>query len=80
MSVLFFDIGATLADVTFEDDGSLTFRPRPRVVEVLTALAGVRKGVISNPGAGDAARERARAALDAAFAGQFTAPDRQCGG
>ncbi|MFE3610569.1 Zn-dependent exopeptidase M28, partial [Streptomyces goshikiensis] len=72
MSVLFFDIGATLADVTFEDDGSLTFRPRPRVVEVLTALAGVRKGVISNPGAGDTARERARAALDAAFAGQFT--------
>ncbi|MFD6186263.1 M20/M25/M40 family metallo-hydrolase [Streptomyces goshikiensis] len=72
MSVLFFDIGATLADVSFEDDGSLTFRPRPRVVEVLSALAGVRKGIISNPGAGDAARERARAALDAAFAGQFT--------
>ncbi|MGW2988666.1 M20/M25/M40 family metallo-hydrolase [Streptomyces goshikiensis] len=72
MSVLFFDIGATLADVSFEDDGSLTFRPRPRVVEVLTALAGVRRGIISNPGAGDAARERARAALDAAFAGQFT--------
>ncbi|MCX4539547.1 M20/M25/M40 family metallo-hydrolase [Streptomyces sp. NBC_01565] len=72
MSVLFFDIGATLADVTFEADGSLTFRPRPRVLDVLNALADVRKGIISNPGAGEAARARAELALDAAFAGRFT--------
>ncbi|MFD3758770.1 M28 family metallopeptidase [Streptomyces sp. NPDC058622] len=71
MSVLFFDIGATLADVTFEDNGSLNFRPRPRVIEVLDSFVSVRKGVISNPGAGDGARARAEAALDAAFEGRF---------
>ncbi|MET7622650.1 M20/M25/M40 family metallo-hydrolase [Streptomyces sp. NPDC005408] len=72
MSVVFFDIGATLADASIKVDGSLIFRPRPRVVEVLDALKGVRKGILSNPGAGEAARARARAALDAAFAGRFT--------
>ncbi|MBT2406168.1 MULTISPECIES: M28 family metallopeptidase [unclassified Streptomyces] len=71
MSVLFFDIGATLADVSFEDDGSLSFRPRPRVFEALNAFASLRKGIISNPGTGAAARARAEAALDAAFEGRF---------
>lgn len=71
MSVLFFDIGATLADVSFEDDGSLIFRPRPRVFEVLDAFAAVPKGIISNPGTGVSARARAEAALDAAFEGRF---------
>lgn len=73
--VVFFDIGATLADASFEVDGSLTLRPRPRVFEVLDALdalAGVRKGIVSNPGEGAAARARAKAALDTAFAGRFT--------
>ncbi|RST01827.1 Zn-dependent exopeptidase M28 [Streptomyces sp. WAC07149] len=72
MSVLFFDIGATLADARMEPDGSLTLRPRPRVAAVLDALAAVRRGIISNPGPGDGAAERAAAALGAAFPGRFT--------
>lgn len=72
MSISFFDIGATLADVSAAADGSLIFRPRPRVLEVLNALAGTRIGIISNPGAGEQARSRAVAALDAAFGGHFT--------
>ncbi|MFI2761713.1 M28 family metallopeptidase [Streptomyces echinatus] len=75
MAVLFFDIGATLADVSFEADGSLRFSPRPRVLDVLDHFADVRKGIISNPGPGQGAAERAAAALDEAFAGQF-ADDR----
>lgn len=75
MSVLFFDIGATLADARMEPDGSLTLRPRPRVVEVLDALAGVRKGIVSNPGPGDGAAERAAAALEEAFPGRFPDAD-----
>ncbi|MEU8685866.1 M20/M25/M40 family metallo-hydrolase [Streptomyces sp. NPDC048611] len=71
MAVLFFDIGDTLADASIEADGSLTLRPRPRVVEVLDALAGMRKGILSNPGSGEAARARAVAALHAAFADRF---------
>ncbi|MES5825216.1 M20/M25/M40 family metallo-hydrolase [Streptomyces sp. RG80] len=70
--VVYFDIGDTLADAAFEVDGSLTLRPRPRVFEVLDALAGVRSGIVSNPGEGAVARERAKAALDEAFAGRFT--------
>lgn len=70
-AVWFFDIGATLADVSAAADGSLTFHPRPRVREVLSALAGDRLGIISNPGAGDRARSLAASALDAAFAGHF---------
>ncbi|MFF3334005.1 hypothetical protein ACFYWX_31390 [Streptomyces sp. NPDC002888] len=50
MSVLFFDIGATLADARPEADGSLTFLPGPRVVAVLDAFRDGRKGIISNPG------------------------------
>ncbi|MFF9213057.1 MULTISPECIES: M20/M25/M40 family metallo-hydrolase [unclassified Streptomyces] len=72
MAVLFFDIGATLADVSFEADGSLRFRPRPRVLDVLAHFADVRKGIISNPGPGQDDAERAAAALDEAFAGHFT--------
>ncbi|MGF0174330.1 M20/M25/M40 family metallo-hydrolase [Streptomyces sp. Marseille-Q5077] len=72
MSVLFFDIGATLADARVESDGSLTLRPRPRVVAVLDALRDARKGIISNPGPGDGAAERAAAALEEAFPGRFT--------
>jgi hypothetical protein len=72
MAILFFDIGATLADVSAATDGSLTFRPRPRVLDVLNALAGERMGIISNPGAGERARSLAAAALDAAFGGHFT--------
>lgn len=72
MSVLFFDIGATLADARVEPDGSLTLRPRPRVVAVLDAFRDVRKGIISNPGPGDGADERAAAALEEAFPGRFT--------
>ncbi|MCR8574775.1 M28 family metallopeptidase [Streptomyces sp. Isolate_219] len=72
MPVLFFDIGETLADASIGADGSLTLRPRPRVFDVLDASAGMRKGIISNPGTGEAARARAVAALHAAFAGRFT--------
>ncbi|MFE1172840.1 M28 family peptidase [Streptomyces sp. NPDC058773] len=72
MAVLYFDIGETLADASIGADGSLALRPRPRVFEVLDALAGMRTGIISNPGAGDAARARAVSALHAAFAGRFT--------
>ncbi|MGW8971024.1 M20/M25/M40 family metallo-hydrolase [Streptomyces platensis] len=72
MPVLFFDIGETLADASIGADGSLTFHPRPRVVEVLDAVAGLRTGILSNPGPGEAARARAAAALQAAFAGRFT--------
>ncbi|MBT2365825.1 M28 family peptidase [Streptomyces sp. ISL-10] len=72
MSVLFFDIGATLADVSVAADGSWTFHPRPRVGEVLDSFAQVRRGIISNPGPGTNARENAAAALEAAFGSRFT--------
>lgn len=41
MATVFFDIGATLEDMNAAPDGSLTFRPRPRVLNVLDALAGL---------------------------------------
>ncbi|MCU1518723.1 MAG: hypothetical protein JWQ75_3444, partial [Pseudarthrobacter sp.] len=72
MATVFFDIGATLADVSAAPDGSLTFRPRPRVLETLDALAGTPLGIISNPGPGGQARARAAAALATAFQGRFT--------
>jgi hypothetical protein len=72
MPVLFFDIGATLADPRLEADGSLTLLPRPRVLTVLDAFRDVRKGVISNPGPGEAAAARAASALHEAFPGRFT--------
>ncbi|MEW9873104.1 M28 family metallopeptidase [Arthrobacter sp. HS15c] len=72
MATVYFDIGATLADVSAAPDGSLTFRPRPRVHEVLDALAGTELGIISNPGPGERARAHAAAALGAAFPGRFT--------
>ncbi|MFF4401106.1 HAD family hydrolase [Streptomyces sp. NPDC001480] len=72
MPVIFFDIGATLADARVEPDGSLSLLPRPRVIAVLDALGEVRKGIISNPGSGDGAAARAAAALQAAFPGRFT--------
>ncbi|MFE1285848.1 M28 family metallopeptidase [Streptomyces sp. NPDC058751] len=72
MPVLFLDIGATLADVRQEADGSLTFLPRPRVLAVLDAFDDVRKGIISNPGSGEGAVERAASALQEAFPGRFT--------
>ena len=72
MATVYFDIGATLADVSAAPHGSLTFRPRPRVHEVLTALAAMDLGIISNPGPGERARAHAAAALGAAFPGRFT--------
>ncbi|MET8082085.1 M20/M25/M40 family metallo-hydrolase [Streptomyces sp. NPDC005303] len=72
MPVLFFDIGATLADAREEADGSLTLVPRPRVLAVLDAFLDVRKGVISNPGSSEVAAERAASALREAFPGRFT--------
>ncbi|MER6784567.1 HAD family hydrolase [Streptomyces sp. NPDC000658] len=69
MAVIFFDIGATLADPQPEPDGSLSLRPRPRVLAVLDALSEVRKGIISNPGSAEAAVARA---LAEAFPGRFT--------
>ncbi|MGW7255147.1 HAD family hydrolase [Streptomyces sp. NPDC054834] len=72
MPVIFFDIGATLADARVEPDGSLSLVPRPRVIAVLDALGELRKGIISNPGSGDGAAARAAAALQEAFPGRFT--------
>jgi FMN phosphatase YigB (HAD superfamily) len=72
MPVIFFDIGATLADAHLEPDGSLTLQPRPRVMAVLDDLREVRKGIISNPGPGDGAAARAAAALRETFPGRFT--------
>ncbi|MER6159644.1 M28 family metallopeptidase [Streptomyces sp. NPDC001868] len=72
MPVLFFDIGATLADARQEADGSLTLSPRPRVLAVLDAFRDVRMGVISDPGPGTGAAERAASALSEAFPGRFT--------
>lgn len=72
MPVIFFDIGATLADAHVGPDGSLTLRPRPRVMAVLDTLREVRKGIVSDPGPGDGAAARAAAALRAAFPGRFT--------
>ncbi|MFD9429417.1 M28 family metallopeptidase [Streptomyces sp. NPDC060002] len=72
MPVLFFDIGATLADARQEADGSLTLVPRPRVLAVLDAFRDVRKGVISDPGPGAADAERAASALREAFPDRFT--------
>ncbi|GHI10506.1 HAD family hydrolase [Streptomyces cellostaticus] len=72
MPVIFFDIGATLADAHLEPDGSVTLQPRPRVMAVLDALRKVRKGIISYPGPGDSAAARAAAALHEAFPDRFT--------
>lgn len=72
MATVFFDIGATLADASAAPDGSLTFRPRPRVLEVLDALADMPLGIISNPGPGERARSNAAAALEVGFPGRFT--------
>ncbi|WP_089103175.1 hypothetical protein [Streptomyces hyaluromycini] len=72
MSVIFFDIGETLAEPHVDPDGSLRLRPLPRVVAVLDALHEVRKGIISNPGSGNGAAARAAAALAEAFPGRFT--------
>ncbi|MGW7404126.1 HAD family hydrolase [Streptomyces sp. NPDC054833] len=72
MPVIFFDIGATLADAHVDPDGSLTLQPRPRVMAVLDALQEVRKGIISDPGPGNGAAARAAAALREAFPGHFT--------
>ncbi|WP_405009209.1 M20/M25/M40 family metallo-hydrolase [Kitasatospora sp. NBC_01539] len=74
MTVYFFDIGATLADATVGADGVLVLSPRRRVQEVLDGLADSRRGVVSDPGPGEAARKRAAAALETAFPGRF--PDR----
>ncbi|MFD8389351.1 HAD family hydrolase [Streptomyces sp. NPDC059680] len=72
MSVIFFDIGETLADPHVDPDGSLRLEPLPRVIAVLDALREVRKGIISDPGSGDGAAARAAAALAEAFPGRFT--------
>ncbi|MEU6256112.1 HAD family hydrolase [Streptomyces sp. NPDC047043] len=72
MPVIFFDIGATLADAQGELGGPLRLQPRPRVMAVLDALRAVRMGIISNPGPGDGAASRVAAALDEAFPGRFT--------
>ncbi|MFF5146941.1 HAD family hydrolase [Streptomyces sp. NPDC013157] len=72
MSVIFFDIGETLADPHVDPDGSLRLRPLPRVGAVLDALDEVRKGIISNPGPGDGAAARVADALAEAFPGRFT--------
>ncbi|QTE02993.1 HAD family hydrolase [Streptomyces cyanogenus] len=72
MAVIFFDVGATLADARVEPDGSLTLRPRPRVMAVLDALRDVRTGVISDPGPGADAASLAATALHEAFPGRFT--------
>jgi hypothetical protein len=72
MSVLFFDIGATLADARIEADGSLELTPRPRVLAVLDAFRDVPLGILSHPGTHEGAAETAAAALHAAFPGRFT--------
>ncbi|MET8768094.1 HAD family hydrolase [Streptomyces sp. NPDC004658] len=72
MPVIFFDVGATLADARVEPDGSLMLRPRPRVMAVLDALRDVPTGIISDPGPGAGAASRAATALHAAFPGRFT--------
>ncbi|MFC8920438.1 M20/M25/M40 family metallo-hydrolase [Streptomyces sp. NPDC047821] len=75
MPVLFFDIGATLADARTEPDGSLKLLPRPRVTAVLDALPDVPRGIISNPGTGEDAAASVAAALHEAFPGRFTDAD-----
>ncbi|MEW2289530.1 HAD family hydrolase [Streptomyces sp. NPDC047841] len=72
MPVIFFDVGATLADACVEPGGSLTLRPRPRVMAVLDALSDLRTGIISDPGPGAGAAAHAAAALREAFPGRFT--------
>lgn len=72
MTTLFFDIGATLADGRLEPDGSWLLRPRPRVSQVLDALAGERKGIISNPGTEQDAVAQLTEALHEAFPSRFT--------
>ncbi|MER6038879.1 HAD family hydrolase [Streptomyces sp. NPDC001835] len=72
MPVIFFDIGATLADVRTGPDGSLVLRPLPRVMAVLDALHEVRQGIISNPGPSEDDVRRVAAALHTAFPGRFS--------
>ncbi|MEU4037308.1 HAD family hydrolase [Streptomyces collinus] len=72
MPVIFFDIGATLADARTGPDGSLVLQPLPRVTTVLDALYEVRHGIISNPGPSEDDVRRVAAALHGAFPGRFT--------
>lgn len=69
MAVIYFDIGDTLARAAIVD-GKLVLHPLPGVIEALEALGAHRKGIISNPGDGQAAQAEAQAALAAAF-GQY---------
>ncbi|MGA5411808.1 M28 family metallopeptidase [Streptomyces lavendulocolor] len=71
MPVLFFDIGATLADARTEPDGSLQLLPRPRVTAVLDLLPDVPRGIVSDPGTGEDAAAEVAAALHQAFPGRF---------
>ncbi|WP_256077168.1 HAD family hydrolase [Massilia sp. YIM B04103] len=72
MAVIYFDIGDTLAKAEFAGDGKLVFHPLPGVIEALETLAAHRKGIISDPGEGQAAQDRAKAALQAAFGKYFS--------
>jgi len=72
MPVIFFDIGATLAEPRQHPDGSLTLRPLPRALAVLDDLGRLREGIISDPGTHEGDAERAAAALHEAFPGRFT--------
>ncbi|MFE4969698.1 HAD family hydrolase [Streptomyces sp. NPDC056660] len=72
MPVIFFDIGATLAEPRLNPDGSLALRPLPRVLAVLDDLGELRQGIISNPGTHEGDAERVAAALHEAFPGRFT--------
>ncbi|NVD97461.1 HAD hydrolase-like protein [Massilia sp. BJB1822] len=72
MEVIYFDIGDTLAKAEFADDGKLVFHPLPGAIEALETLAAHRKGIISDPGEGQAAQDKAKAALQAAFGKYFS--------
>ncbi|MER5523702.1 HAD family hydrolase [Streptomyces sp. NPDC002677] len=72
MPVIFFDIGATLAEPRLNPDGSLALRPLPRVLAVLDDLGELRQGIISNPGTHQGDADRVAAALHEAFPGRFT--------
>jgi FMN phosphatase YigB (HAD superfamily) len=73
MGVIYFDIGDTLARAEVSN-GKLQLHPLPGAIDALEALSKHRKGIISYPGDGLAAKAQALAALQTAFGKYFDEP------
>ncbi|MFQ0833599.1 M28 family metallopeptidase [Citrobacter gillenii] len=74
MTVLFFDISTTIADMKVAAADSMKFYSGSRFIEVLDGLVGLRKGIISYSDEGDVAHTRTAAALSEKLDSYFSDP------